>query len=118
MSHRDPDIARLLRTELIVRDEDVHLLNDSFRQFVKSTEKSEFVLEQEAEAKKFSLWHTLKVPILVVLMAITVFLFVTQRDLYTSALAIVTAVTTIIPAFFKVLTVFHSDPVARPSGQN
>jgi hypothetical protein len=118
LSHRDPDIERLLRTELIVRDNDVHLLNDSFRQFVKSTENFEFVAKQEAETKKASLWHTLKVPILVVLVAVSIFLFVTQKDLYTSALAIVTAVTTIIPAFFKVLTIFHSDPFGGSPSQS
>jgi hypothetical protein len=117
LSHRDPDIERLLRTELIVRDNDVHLLNDSFRQFVNSTEKLEFVTKQEEETKKASLWHTVKVPILIVLVAITIFLFVTQKDLYTSALAIVTAVTTIIPALFKVLTIFHSDPFAGSPSQ-
>lgn len=114
LSHRDPDIERLLRRELIVREDDIHLLNDSFRQFIRSTEKSEFVAAEEDKAKQASRWNTLKVPILVVLVAVTIFLFVTQRDLYTSALAIVTAVTTIIPAFFKFLTIFHSDPVARP----
>jgi hypothetical protein len=118
LSHRDPDIERLLRRELIVRDRDIHLLNDSFRQFIKSTEKSAFVAEEEHKAKQVSPWHTLKVPILVVLVAVTIFLFVTQRDLYTSALAIVTAVTTIIPAFFKLLTIFHSGPIARPPDQS
>jgi hypothetical protein len=118
LSHRDPDIEKLLRRELIVRDTDVHLLNDSFRQFIRSTEKIDFVTQEEDKAKKVSPWHTLKGPILVVLVAVTIFLFVTQRDIYTSSLAIVTAVTTIIPAFFKVLTIFHSDPFARPSGQS
>jgi len=118
LSHRDPDLERLLRTELIVRDGDVHLLNDSFRQFVTSPEKMEFVGELEERTKRISPWHTLKIPILVVLVAITVFLFVTQRELYASSLAIVTAITTIIPAFFKVLTIFHSDPLASPPSQS
>jgi len=117
LSHRDPDVGRLLRTELIVRDGDIHLLNESFRQFVTLPEQMKFTTELEESAKSISPWHTLKIPILVVLVAITIFLFVTQRDLYTSALAIVTAVTTVIPAFFKVLTVFHSDPFAGSSGQ-
>jgi len=117
LSHRDPDVGRLLRTELIVRDGDIHLLNESFRQFVTLPEQMKFTTELEESARSISPWHTLKIPILVVLVAITIFLFVTQRDLYTSALAIVTAVTTVIPAFFKVLTVFHSDPFAGSSGQ-
>jgi len=113
LSHRDPDIERLLRRQLIVRDTDIHLLNDSFRQFVKSKENIAIAAEEEIKAAHTSLWHMLKVPLLVVLVAVTIFLFVTQRDFYTSTLAIVTAVTTLIPAFFKVLTIFHSDPVTR-----
>ena len=93
------------------------MLNDSFRQFVTSPEKMQFVAELEESTKRISPWHTLKIPILVVLVAITVFLFVTQRELYASSLAIVTAITTIIPAFFKVLTIFHSDPLASPPSQ-
>jgi hypothetical protein len=117
LSHRDPDIERLMRRELIVRDVDIHLLNDSFREFIKSTE-NEFMTAEETKAKAVSPWHTLKGPIFLVLVAVTVFLFVTQRDFYTSSLAILTAVTTLIPAFFKVLTIFHSDPFSRPPGQS
>lgn len=69
LSHRDPDIERLLRRELIVRDVDVHLMNESFRHFVKSTEQVAFVAEHEQKAKQRSLWHTLKVPLLVVLVS-------------------------------------------------
>jgi hypothetical protein len=117
LSHRDPDIQSLLRRKLIVRETDLHLLNESFRQFIKSTEKIAFVTKEEDKAKQASPWHMLKGPIMIGLVAVTIFFFVTQRDMYTSSLAIVTAVTTIIPAFFKVLTIFHSDPFERPSGQ-
>ena len=43
-----------------------------------------------------------KVPILMVFMAIAAFLFVTQQDLFSSSLALVIGVTTIITALFKV----------------
>ena len=115
LSHRDPDIACLLRRGLIVREQDVHLFNESFRRFVKSSERVSFVTEQDKEAQQGSLWQTLKVPILVVMVTITAFLFVTQQDLFSSSLALVTAITTLIPALFKVLSLFHADPVGRPS---
>jgi hypothetical protein len=34
LSHRDPDIEALLKRELIVRDEGLHLFNESFAKFV------------------------------------------------------------------------------------
>ena len=113
LSHRDPDIEPLLRRGLIVRGDDVHLINDSFRQFVKSTEQIVSVCEYEEKVKRDSPWNTLKVPLLVILVGITIFLFVTQRDLYTSSLAVLTAVTTIIPAIFKVLSIFQSEPTTK-----
>lgn len=116
LSHRDPDIEPLLRRGLIVRNDDLHLMNDSFREFVKSAEQTTICSEHEARVKRSSLWNTLKVPFLIVLVGITLFLFVTQHDLYTSALAGLTAVTTIIPAIFKVFTVFQSEPVAHSPG--
>ena len=110
LSHRDPDIEALLRRELIVRDQDLHLFNDSFRQFVKSAEKVSFVAEQDKQAQQGSLWQTLKVPILVAMLAITAFLFVTQQDLFSSSLALVTGLTTLVPAMLKVMSMFHTDP--------
>src|SRR5215217_1485893 len=116
LSHRDPDIESLLRRELIVRDQDLHLFNQSFRQFVKSAERVSFVVEQDKQTQQGSLWQTLKVPIMVVMLAITAFLFITQQDLFSSSLALVTGITTLIPALFKVMTMFHSDPGGRPPG--
>ncbi len=110
LSHRDPDIEALLRRELIVRDHDLHLFNHSFRQFVKSAEKVSFVAEQDKEAQQGSLWQTLKVPILVAMVAIAAFLFVTQQDLFSSSLALVTGITTLVPAMLKVFSLFHTDP--------
>ena len=114
LSHRDPDIANLLKRELIIRDEGLHVFNESFRQFVKSTEQLACCAEADAEARKVSLWQLLKVPILVALMAIAGFLFVTQQDVFSSSLAVVTGVTSIITGLFKVLSMFNTDPFARP----
>jgi hypothetical protein len=114
LSHRDPDIEPLLRRELIVREHDLHLFNDSFRQFVKSAEQVSFVADQDKTAQQGSLWQTLRVPILMVLVGIAAFLFLTQQDLYSRSIALVTGITTLIPALFKVLSMFHSDPISRP----
>ena len=115
LSHRDPDIECLLRRELIVRDQDLHLFNQSFGQFVKSEERASFVVEHDKQAKEGSLWQTLKVPILVAMLAITAFLFITQQDVFSSSLALVTGITTLIPAVLKLLSLFHAEPGNRPS---
>ena len=114
LSHRDPDLGPLLRRELIVREHDLHLFNESFRQFVKSADRAALVDEHDKEAQRGSLWQTLKFPILVVMVAIAAFLFLTQQDLYSRSLALMTGLTTLIPAVFKVTSMFHSDSGSRP----
>ncbi|HEV7905358.1 MAG TPA: cache domain-containing protein [Pyrinomonadaceae bacterium] len=117
LSPNDPEIAQLLRKRLIVRDPDIHLFNESFRRFVKSQKAMQAVAQFEKEMKKDSLWHVIKAPLLIVLVSVVLFLFITQRDLYTSSLAIMTAITTAIPAFFKVLSLFQKDPMNAPAQQ-
>lgn len=118
LSPNDPEIGQLLRRGLIVRNPDIHLFNESFRQFVKSEKAMQAVAQFEREVKKDSLWHVIKSPLLVVLVSVVLFLFITQRDLYTSSLAIMTAITTAIPAFFKVLSLFQKDPMNAPAQQS
>lgn len=114
LSHRDPDIETLLRRELIVREYDLRLFNESFRQFVKSADRVSFVVEQDKQTQHGSLWQTLKVPILVAMLGITAFLFLTQQDLYSRSLALVTGITTLVPALLKVLSMFQTEQVNRP----
>ena len=114
LSHRDPDIEPLLRRGLIMKDQDFHLFNESFRQFVRSADRLSFVIEQDKQTQEGSLWQGLKVPVLVGLLAIAAFLFLTQQDVFSRALALLTGLTTLIPALFKVFTMFHVDPVSRP----
>ena len=113
LSHRDPDIQALLRRELVVRGEGLNLFNDSFRKFVMSHEQRKDIAEHDQKASEESLWETLKVPILATMIFVAGFLFWTQQDFFSSSLAVVTGVTGLVSAIFKLMSVFHSDEVAR-----
>jgi len=112
LSPKDHDIETLLRRGLIVRDPDLHLMNESFARFVKAESGSQVVAEYE-KAKLTSPWHNLKVPFLITLISVVLFLFITQRDIYNSSLATLTAIITVIPAVFKLLSFFQNDSVSR-----
>src|SRR6185503_8251869 len=114
LTHRDPDIEPLLRRRLIMKEHDFHLFNESFREFVRSADRLSFVLEQDKQTQQGSLWQGLKVPVLVALLAIAAFLFLTQQDVFSRAIALLTGLTTLIPALFKVLSMFQVDPLSRP----
>jgi len=107
LSHRDPDIQSLLKREVIVRDEGLHVFNESFRKFVLAAEQRLDIAEHEQKAREESLWQTLKVPILATMIFVAAFLFWTQQDFFSSSLAVVTGVTGLISAVFKLTSVFH-----------
>lgn len=113
LSHRDPDIQSLLKRELIVREEGLHVFNESFSKFVVAAEQRSDVAEYDQKAREESLWQTLKVPILAAMIFVAAFLFFTQQDFFSSSLAVVTGVTGLITAVFKLMSVFHTDDGAR-----
>ena len=69
---------------LIIKEQDFHLFNESFRQFVRSADQLSFVIEQDKQTQQGSLWQSLKVPVLVGVLAIAAFLFLTQQDLFSA----------------------------------
>jgi hypothetical protein len=101
LSPNDQEIEGLMRRGLIVRDPDVRIMNETFESFVMDRGQDTLIAACEKEARGNSSWQALKVPFALILGTIIVFLFVTQRDLYNSALAIVAAVTAGVPTLFK-----------------
>ena len=98
---RNPDIGRLLRKKLIVRDPDLRLMNAGFERFVRSVPLPLQVLAWEEEARN-SRWNTLKGPALVVLIVVGFFLYRTQPDLFNTTATFASAVAAGgIPALFK-----------------
>jgi hypothetical protein len=110
LSHRDPDIQALLRRDLIVKGEGLLLFNESFRRFLRKTEQRADIAEHDQKASEESLWQTLKVPILATMIFVAGFLFWTQQDVFSSSLAVVTGVTGLVSAVFKLMSVFQGDP--------
>jgi hypothetical protein len=117
LSVNDPDIERLVRRGLIVRQREVRLMNESFRQFVLEHGRSDKeVVFTEGQARKTSSWQYTKVALSVVVVGIMVFLFATQRDLYNSTLVTLTSIAAGVPAVFNFFSLFqrHAAAVSAP----
>jgi hypothetical protein len=56
------------------------------------------------------------VPLSIAVASVIVFLFLTQRELYNSALPIITAITVGVPTFFKLVSVLHGDGAGKAGG--
>ncbi|MDQ1557284.1 MAG: hypothetical protein QOD32_344 [Pyrinomonadaceae bacterium] len=104
VSAKNVEVRRLMRRGLIVRDPDVRLMNESFRHFILSTVVPD---EIGASARTGSSWSKLRLPLLVILVGIALFLLVTHPDMYSSSMAIITALATGIPAVFQLLGMFQ-----------
>ena len=109
LTPNDPDIPRLVRRGLIVRDPVVRLINESFRLFVlvESPTDNE-VAVTESEARKGSNWQYMKVALVVTVVVIMVFLFATQRDLYNSSLIALTSIAAGVPTVFSFFNLFQN----------
>ncbi|HKC65942.1 MAG TPA: hypothetical protein VKB86_20020, partial [Pyrinomonadaceae bacterium] len=109
LSPNDIDIKPLLQRGLIKRDPDIRFMTESFKQFVQSQSLSGGLESIETLSRRTSPWEALRVPLLIIFVGVLLFLFLTQKNFYNSSLTLVTALTTSIPAFFKLLGLFQGD---------
>lgn len=112
VSSRNPSLRRLLRSGLVSREPFLRPMNETFSRFVAS-QATEFNLKAWKSGEEGGIWDDLKVPFAIILLVAGGFLFVSQRDLYNSTLAFVSAFAAAMPALFKVLGMF---PGAKPGG--
>ena len=99
---RSRTVADLLSRGLLERRPDLRLMNRSFTHFVREVAPPERIAAWEAEGET-SAWQALRQPLFIALVATALFLFVTQRDLFNTGLAFVTAVAAGVPSLFRLL---------------
>ena len=113
LSPKDPDTERLLKKGLIVRDPAIRIINESFRLFILSMGADKALATCEKEAKSSSNWEVLKVPLTIGLLSVAVFLLLTQRELYNSALPFITGLAAGLPSFLKLVSLFQPGSGAK-----
>jgi hypothetical protein len=105
VSRRDPDLRRLMQRGFLVRDPSLRLMDESFRSFVLAVSAAEGVNTYRADVE--SKWDRLKAPLLLVLLGVIAFLFITQKELFDSTLTLVSALTGGAVALLKLFGVFQ-----------
>lgn len=110
VNSRNPDLRRLLRKRLILRDPGLRIMNESFEQFVRSALLPEDLTAWE-EQERSGGWNALKGPLLVVLIGAGFFLYMTQRELFNATSAFASAIAAGgMPALLKLaIAFFHED---------
>jgi hypothetical protein len=116
VSSKNPDLLRLLKRGLISKDPHLRPMNESFSRFLLA-EASPEKLEAWQQEGADSSWAMLRVPFFIILISAAAFLFVSQRDLYDSTLALVSAFAAGMPSLVRLFGVFQSGKVGGAGGQ-
>jgi hypothetical protein len=103
LSPNDPEIKQLFLKGLIVRSPDVRLFNTTFNDFVLRNCFTRDLASCETEAKGMSPWEKLKLPLMLGVGGVVLFLLITQRDFFGSSLSIIGSLMAAMPSVFKLL---------------
>jgi len=114
VSSYNPSLPGLLRRGLVFKEPFLRPMNHSFTRFVAAQGTPENVQDWKG-ASQNSLWEILRYPLLIALVVVAGFLFVSQRDLYNSTLAFVSAFAAFMPVIFKFLGMFPGGKVGAGS---
>jgi hypothetical protein len=103
-------VRRLLGRRLLAKDPALRPMNETFRRFVLNRECSEQVVALES-ASGLSSWDRLRAPLGFAVVALGVFLFATQKELYNAIFGLTTAAAASVPTLIRAFGVL----VGRPS---
>ena len=99
-----PDIYNLLHKGVfIVKDGRVQLFSDSFQNFVLTLIDSDEVLDIEKKARMSGKWSNYQFPIILVIFALLIFLFITQQEVFNYLIGWFTAALGSIPILTRAL---------------
>jgi hypothetical protein len=104
-------LTALLEKGLLVYDGSIRLMNRSFRNYILTCVEPDEGLLIEREIRAKGSWNEFRSALLLVISAIVVFIFLTQRETYHQIVAVLTTLMTGIPLLLKVVGTLKS---ARP----
>lgn len=106
ISPKNKHLRRLVKRGLVVREPELRLMDESFRRFVISISREQDI-EAWRQQEGGSAWQLLRAPLLLIVIGVALFLFITQKDVYDSTISFMSAVTAGIAALFKLLGMFQ-----------
>ena len=107
-------LKALIRRRLVVMDPNCRIMNESFRRFVLRAERPEVFKKWASEAGA-SDWSKLKTPVTFAVVALIVFFFATQRELFNQSLGVFAALAASAPAVVRLFAVAAESRSGGPS---
>ncbi|HEX8329138.1 MAG TPA: cache domain-containing protein [Hymenobacter sp.] len=100
-------IENLLHKGLLVfarRQHKLLFVNESFRNYILSSLTRQQALRIEQETSQGGTWASVRLPLFLLLAAVGVFIFVTQRSAWSEAQTYLTALTGVLPLLYRLLS--------------
>jgi hypothetical protein len=104
-------ITKLLNKGLIIYTDKLRIMNESFRSFVLTGLNPEEALQLEKEAKAGGIWNKFRNPILIMLVAIAVFLSLTQKESLLNLISFLAPILALIPILVRVFGSLSSSKI-------
>lgn len=101
-------IKTLINKGLVISYGTLKIMNRSFRNFILTTVNPEEALALEHEVNKGGTWKVIRVPLLLTLLALGLFIFYTQEKIYHNITAFIGSIAVALPMIFKVVSSFQS----------
>jgi hypothetical protein len=106
-------LTMLLNKGLLVYENRFRMMNESFRNFVLSEVSADDALELERKVKETGSWNYFKTPVVITLITIAMFIFITQEETFNSIIAFITTFAAGIPIIFRLLGMITSMKAAK-----
>ncbi|MDQ3109591.1 MAG: cache domain-containing protein [Bacteroidota bacterium] len=101
-------LTMLLNKGLLVYENRFRMMNESFRNFVLSEVSADDALELERKVKETGSWNYFRTPVVIILITIALFIFITQEETFNSIIAFITTFAVAIPIIFRLLGMITS----------
>lgn len=99
-------ITHLLQAGIFnVKDEELKIFSVSFRSYVLKQKSSEEMMQLKTELRQESTWQSFRVPLLITILGVALFILITQEQTFQKITAILTGLTTA----FSLLVKFFTD---------
>jgi hypothetical protein len=110
-------ITLLLNKGILTYRDRFFLMNESFRNFILTEVSAEKAYRLEKDVNPDGTWKKFKTPLVLILMAIALFVFYTQQEIFNSVVASVTTFITGIPVLIKLISMFSTAHAGKPQAE-
>jgi hypothetical protein len=101
-------VGVLLQRGLLDRSPHLHVMNTTFGRFILSEHRRGEVHRSDSRTKQTG-WSIARVPVLLLLVSVVLFLYLTQQEILTSSIAFISTASALLPALFRLIGTIASD---------